>query len=189
MEKFENLTERRLDTRPIYDGKILHVRLDTVELPNGKTATREYLEHGGAVCVLPLLSDGTVLMERQYRYPVGQVILEIPAGKLDHLGEDPLDCAHRELEEETGLRAQHMERLTPMVTTPGFCTERVSIYLATGLIQAAAHLDDDEFLNVVRMPLREAVTRVMCGELNDGKTALGLLMAWQRLGLGAVPLA
>lgn len=103
MEKFDDLAERQLDTRAIFDGKILHLRLDHVRLPNGKTAEREYLRHGGAVCVLPLLDDGTVLMERQYRYPMGQVMREIPAGKLDFPDEDPETAARRELREETGL--------------------------------------------------------------------------------------
>ncbi|MDD3212390.1 MAG: NUDIX hydrolase, partial [Eubacteriales bacterium] len=131
--------------------------------------------------IVPVDADGTVTLVRQHRVVVDMVTLEIPAGKLDFVGEDPLACAHRELEEETGLHAEKMELLCPMVTTPGFCTERVSIYLATGLSRHTAHLDEDEFLNVVKMPLSEAVSRVMSGELCDGKTALGLMLAWAKL--------
>ena len=184
-----DILETPLTDSLVFHGALIDVTHITVRLPNGKQALREVVRHRGAAAVVPVDEQGMVTLVRQHRVVVGQVTLEIPAGKLDHAGEDPLDCARRELTEETGLVAERVELLTPMVTTPGFCTERVSIYLATGLTQAAAHLDDDEFLNVVRMPLREAVTRVMSGELNDGKTALGLLMAWQRLGLGAVPLA
>lgn len=184
-----DILETPLTDSLVFHGALIDVTHMTVRLPNGKQALREVVRHRGAAAVVPVDEQGMVTLVRQHRVVVGQVTLEIPAGKLDHAGEDPLDCARRELTEETGLVAERVELLTPMVTTPGFCTERVSIYLATGLTQAAAHPDDDEFLNVVRMPLREAVTRVMSGELNDGKTALGLLMAWQRLGLGAVPLA
>jgi len=107
--------------------------------------------------------------------------LEIPAGKLDYVGEDPYDCAVRELEEETGLRAESFELLTNVVTTPGFCTETIGLYLATGLSQHEDHPDPDEFLFVEKLPLKEAIDRVMSGEFRDAKTALGLLMAWQKL--------
>jgi len=165
----------------VFHGALIDVTHMMVQLPNGKEALREVVRHKGAAAVVPVDADGFVTMVRQHRVVVDQVTLEIPAGKLDHVGEDPLACAHRELEEETGLRAEQMELLCPMVTSPGFCTEKVSIYLATGLSHHHAHLDEDEFLNAVRLPLEEAVARAMRGELNDGKTALGLLMAWIKL--------
>jgi len=165
----------------VFHGALIDVSHMMVRLPNGREALREVVRHKGAAAVVPVDADGFVTMVRQHRVVVDQITLEIPAGKLDHVGEDPLTCAHRELEEETGLNAANMELLCPMITTPGFCTERVSIYLATDLTPHAAHLDEDEFLNVVRMPLAEAVARVMSGDFNDGKTALGLLMAWTRL--------
>ena len=176
-----DLTEKCLDSREIYKGRILRLRVDTVALPNGKTSLREVVEHPGGVGILALDENGCVPMVTQYRYAFSRTLLEIPAGKLDYVGEDPLACAHRELEEETGLRAGKMEKLTHVVTTPGFCTEQIGLYLATELSQHEDHPDPDEFLHVEKMPLSEAVSRVMSGELCDAKTALGLLMAWQKL--------
>jgi len=176
-----DIREIPLRNEIVFHGALIDVSHMTVRLPNGREALREVVRHKGAAAVVPVDADGFVIMVRQHRVVVDQVTLEIPAGKLDHVGENPLACAHRELEEETGLNAANMDLMCPMITTPGFCTERVSIYLATDLTPHAAHLDEDEFLNVVRMPLVEAVARVMSGEFNDGKTALGLLMAWTRL--------
>ena len=165
----------------IYEGKILHVEKWQVTCPNGHPAPREIVVHKGAAAVVPVFEDGTTLLVRQHRVSVDRVTLEIPAGKLDHVGEDPLDCAVRELEEETGLRAQTMTLLTSVLTTPGFCTEQIGIYLAQGLSQGQTHPDEDEFLDLVRIPLDEAVDRVMRGELRDGKTICGLLMAREAL--------
>jgi len=125
----------------VFHGALIDVSHMMVRLPNGREALREVVRHKGAAAVVPVDADGMVTMVRQHRVVVDQVTLEIPAGKLDHVGEDPLDCAYRELEEETGLNAANMELLCPMITTPGFCTEKVSIYLATGLTPHAAHLD------------------------------------------------
>ena len=185
----EDILETPLTEKVVFEGALIDVSHMTVRLPNGREALREVVRHKGAADIVPVDEQGFVTLVRQHRVVVDTVTLEIPAGKCDHVGEDPLACAKRELEEETGLNATHMELLCPMVTTPGFCTERVSIYLATGLSAHKAHLDEDEFLRVVRMPLSQAVARVMQGELCDGKTALGLLMAWAKLGLGPVPLA
>ena len=178
---YRAILETPLTDELVFHGALIDVTHMMVQLPNGKEALREVVRHKGAAAVVPVDAEGCVTMVRQHRVVVDQVTLEIPAGKLDHAGEDPLAGAHRELEEETGLRAEHMELLCPMVTSPGFCTEKVSIYLATGLSHHRAHLDEDEFLNAVRLPLEEAVARAMRGELNDGKTALGLLMAWVKL--------
>lgn len=161
----------------LYDGSILHVEKWQVTCPNGHSAPREIVVHRGAAAVVPLFEDGTTLLVRQHRVSVDRVTLEIPAGKLDHAGEDPLDCAVRELEEETGLRAARMTPLTSVLTTPGFCTEQIGIYLAEGLSQGETHPDEDEFLELVRLPLEEAVERVMRGDIRDGKTICGLLMA------------
>ena len=168
-----DIREIPLADKLMFHGALIDVTHMTVRLPNGREALREVVRHKGAAAVVPVDAEGFVTLVRQHRVVVDQVTLEIPAGKLDHVGEDPLACAHRELEEETGLRAEHMELLCPMITTPGFCTEKVSIYLATGLSPHASHLDEDEFLNVVRMPLAEAVARAMRGELNDGKNGAG----------------
>ena len=168
----------------IYEGKILHVERWQVTCPNGRSATREIVVHKGAAAVVPVYPDGTTLLVRQHRVAVDRVTLEIPAGKLDSAGEDPHDCAVRELEEETGLRAGRMTLLTSLLTTPGFCTEKIAIYLAQGLSQGETHPDEDEFLGLVRLPLSEAVAMVMRGELRDGKTICGLLMANEHLRAG-----
>ena len=165
----------------IYDGKILHVERWQVTCPNGRSAVREIVVHKGAAAVVPVYPDGTTLLVRQHRVAVDRVTLEIPAGKLDSAGEDPLDCAVRELEEETGLRAGRMTLLTSLLTTPGFCTEKIAIYLAQDLTQGQTHPDEDEFLDLVRIPLDEAVARIMRGEIRDGKTICGLLMAKEAL--------
>ena len=164
-----------------YEGVVVSVRVDQARLSDGRLTLREVVEHPGGVAVLPLDTDGRVWCVRQFRYPFGRELLEIPAGKLDTADEDPLHCAVRELREETGLKAEHMEKLSHIVTTPGFCTEKIGLYLATGLSQHEDHPDEDEFLRVARIPLKEAVQRVMSGEFQDAKTALGLLMAWQKL--------
>ena len=177
-----SIREIPFSSETIYDGKILHVERWQVTCPNGKAATREIVVHKGAAAVVPVYEDGTTLLVRQHRVAVDRVTLEIPAGKLDSVGEDPHDCAVRELEEETGLHAQNWQLLVDMDTTPGFCNEHIGIYLATGLSQHHMHTDEDEFLNVDRVPLSEAVRRVMAGEIHDSKTIAGLMMAWNLLG-------
>lgn len=177
----EELLEIPLRDEVVFRGALIDVSHMTVRLPNGREALREVVRHKGAAAVVPVDAEGYVTLVRQHRVVVDALTLEIPAGKLDHAGEDPTACAHRELEEETGLRAQRMELLCPMITTPGFCTERVSLYLATDLTRHGKHPDEDEFLRTVRMPLTEAVARAARGELPDGKTALGLLLAYARL--------
>ena len=184
-EDDEALREVPLDDRVVFRGVLIDVSHMTVRLPNGREALREVVHHKGAAAIVPVDDQGFVTLVRQHRVVVDELMLEIPAGKMDTAGEDPLACAHRELEEETGLHAEKMELLCPMITSPGFCTECVNLYLATGLSAHTAHLDADEFLHTVRMPLREAVERAVRGEFSDGKTALGLTLAWARLhGLG-----
>ena len=176
-----SIREIPFSSETIYDGKILHVERWQVTCPNGRSATREIVVHKGAAAVVPVYPDGTTLLVRQHRVAVDRVTLEIPAGKLDSAGEDPHDCAVRELEEETGLRAGRMTLLTSLLTTPGFCTEKIAIYLAQDLSQGQTHPDEDEFLSLVRMPLEEAVAMIMRGEIRDGKTICGLLMAKEAL--------
>ena len=175
------LREIPFQKESIYEGQILHVEKWQVTCPNGHPAPREIVVHKGAAAIVPVFEDGTTLLVRQHRVSVDRVTLEIPAGKLDSADEDPLDCAVRELEEETGLRAERMTLLTSVLTTPGFCTEKIAIYLAQGLSQGQTHPDEDEFLDLVRLPLEEAADRVMRGELRDGKTICGLLMAREAL--------
>ena len=175
------LREIPFQKETIYEGQILHVEKWQVTCPNGHPAPREIVVHKGAAAVVPVVEAGTTLRVRQHRVSGDRATLEVPAGKLDHVGEDPLDCAVRELEEETGLRAERMTLLTSVLTTPGFCTEQIGIYLAQGLSQGQTHPDEDEFLDLVRIPLDEAVEKVMRGELCDGKTICGLLMANEAL--------
>lgn len=171
------LREIPFSSETIYDGKILHVERWQVTCPNGCEAAREIVVHKGAAAVVPVFEDGTTLLVRQHRVAVDRMTLEIPAGKLDSAQEDPLDCAVRELREETGLSAKAMTHMTTILTTPGFCTEKIAIYLAQGLSQGDTHPDEDEFLGLIRMPLDEAVSLVMRGEIRDSKTICGLMMA------------
>jgi len=173
-----NLQETLLVREPIYQGAILDVEKWQAQLPNGAPAVREIVRHKGAAAVVALDDEGNVLLVRQWRCPLDRETLEIPAGKLDHAGENPFRCAQRELKEETGYTAQSWQLLTPMVSTPGFCDEMIHLYLARDLIQGDAQPDEDEFLSLTRLPLAEAVAQVMGGVLQDAKTALGILMAW-----------
>ena len=171
------LREIPFSSETIYNGRILRVEQWQVTCPNGQSAPREIVVHNGAAAVVPVFDDGTTLLVRQHRVSVDRMTLEIPAGKLDHKDEDPYDCAVRELREETGLAAGRMTLMTSLLTTPGFCTEKIGIYLAQGLTQGDMDLDEDEFLGVARMPLDEAIDMVMRGDIRDGKTICGLLMA------------
>lgn len=173
----QQLREIPFASETIYDGAILRVEKWQVTCPNGHPAPREIVVHKGAAAVIPVYEDGTTLLVRQHRVSVDRVTLEIPAGKLDSWGEDPYGCAVRELKEETGLSAERFTLLTSLLTTPGFCTEKIAIYLAEGLTQGETNPDEDEFLGLVRMPLEEAVAMVMRGDIRDGKTVAGLLMA------------
>ena len=177
MERFEHLEETELSSEVKYDGALLHIRRDTVRLPNGKTATREYNIHYGAVCIIPLLENGDVLLERQYRYPLREVITEIPAGKLDAPDEDPLEAAKRELREETGATAAEWHALGLFCPTGAYSTERIYMYLARGLTFGARDLEEAEFLNVFRMTLDELVDKVLAGEIPDAKTQAAALRA------------
>ena len=176
-----DLMETFLNGEVVLPGKIIRVEHWQVRLPNGETALREVACHPGASAVVALDADGSIIMVRQHRIAVGRVTLEIPAGKLDGPEEDPFVCAQRELAEETGYAADRWEKLTCLETTPGFCNERIHIYLATGLSRGDTHPDEDEFVATVRLPLAEAVSRVMSGEFRDGKTALAIMMAAHRL--------
>lgn len=171
----EALIEKPVASEQLYEGRIINLRRDTVILPNGKTAIREVVEHPGAVAIVPVAADGRVILVRQFRHPVGQVLLEIPAGKLDK-GEDPDDCARRELEEETGFAAANLKRMASIVTTPGFTNEIIHIYLATGLTPTTQHPDEDEFLAVEPYDRGQIRDLIVAGELVDAKTILGLLL-------------
>lgn len=178
-EPYSNLMEQTIETKRVFDGLILHIDHLTNRLPNGKTAPREIARHVGASAVVPLDAEGNVWLVRQFRAPIDQVMLEIPAGKLDYLGEDRLFAAKRELQEETGLTAQSWLHMTDLHTTPGFTDEKISLFLARDLSTGENHPDDDEFLNVTRVPLPELVQMIMRGEVTDGKTICAVMMANQ----------
>jgi ADP-ribose pyrophosphatase len=166
-------------TRNIYTGKVVILNVDTVQLPNGVTIDLETIRHPGAAAVVPVKDDGTVVMIRQFRHAAGGFIYEIPAGKLDP-GEDPLNCASRELEEEVGYRASSFELLSSIFTAPGFADEVIHIYKATGLTKGRQQLDRDEVLEVVEMSLAQAITRIQDGTIRDGKTIVGLQAVYIR---------
>ena len=173
----ESILEKNLSSERVFDGLILHIDHLTNRLPNGKTAPREVARHIGASAVLPIDDRGNVLLVRQYRAPIDRVTMEIPAGKLDFKGEDRLEAAKRELREETGFTAGSWTHLTDTYTTPGFSSERISLYLARDLQAGESHPDEDEFLNLVRMPFRDALDMVMRGELPDAKSQIAICMA------------
>lgn len=171
-----NLTEKKIDGKQVYDGVIVNVRMDQVELPNGKTAPREIVDHPGAVAVLPLDEDNNVIMVTQYRYAFEEEMLEIPAGKLNP-GEDPWACALRELKEETGYVPGELLPLGASYSSPGFCTEVIHLYLARYLQQGEATPDEDEFLKVEKVPLDELIDRILQDEIRDSKTVAAALKA------------
>ena len=183
MEDFKNLNEVQTGSEEIFDGVILHVFKDTVQLPNGKAATREVIRHVGAVGIVPLTDDGKVIVERQFRYPLNRVITEIPAGKLDSLTEDRLSAAKRELAEETGYTATEWIDLGDYYPAAAYCDERITLYLARNLSLGQRHLDEDEFLNFEAVPLAELVNQVMDGTITDGKTQVAILKVARILGL------
>lgn len=168
--------EKRIDGEEKYKGVIVRVRLDRAELCDGKIVRREVVEHPGGVCILPVDAEGNCTMVRQFRYPFGRMMLEAPAGKLEY-GEDPLECAVRELSEETGYTADELIDLGAMCTSPGFSTEVLHIYLALGLHAGASHPDEGEFLNVEKIPLKKLSEMVMANEIDDGKTIAAVLKA------------
>ena len=170
------LFEKKLTSRQVFDGVVVKLFVDEVELPNGEKSVREIVRHPGAVCVVPVDNDGNVIMVRQYRYAFSQVLLEIPAGKLEK-GEEPLPAAMRELEEETGTVAGKMEYLGELYTTVAIFDEKIHMYLATDLTYKDAHPDQDEFLEVEKVPLDTLVKMVMDGEIKDSKTQVAILKA------------
>ncbi len=174
----EEMIEKQLDSEVMFKGRVLEVRKDRVRVPNGNESTREFAVHKGAVCVLPLTSEGDVILVRQYRYAMGRVFLEVPAGKLDSVDEVPREAALRELREETGARCEKLTELGVLVTSPAILTEKIWMYLAEGLDFGETDFDEDECLDIIKMPLWELVDMVMEGKIEDAKTQTLALKAW-----------
>lgn len=163
-----------IESETVFNGKIIDVKVDTISLPDGNTAKREVILRGDATAVVPIDENGNVILVEQYRHPVGDIVLEIPAGMLEE-GEDPKVCAIRELEEETSFKAKDLIHITTMYPTVGFCTERLHIYLAKELEQGNFNFDDDEFIEVKKIPLDDAINMIYTGQIIDSKTIIGLL--------------
>lgn len=180
----EDFTEKQLSSRSVYQGTLLHVKEDRVELPDGNCSTREYIVHPGAVVVIPLLENGDVVMERQFRYPLRRDLYELPAGKLDS-GENPLACARRELLEETGYIAEKWRFVATIHPCIGYSDEVMSLYLAQDLSLGEHNRDGDEFLEIFHLPVQEALEWVRTGRITDVKTVIGLfwsekiIQGWQ----------
>ncbi len=174
--KFEEI---RKTSETIYDGKIIKVEIDTAVLPDETEAIREVVRHPGGVGVVAVDEQSFVYLVRQFRYPFSKVTLEIPAGKLD-FGEDPETAGRRELMEETGFTAKHIEKLGSFYASPGFCDEEYHVYLATGLTQGVAQPDEGEFVACERYPMSDLITMIEQGEIKDAKTVIGVLMAKEK---------
>ncbi len=164
-----NFSEKKLDETRIYEGKIINMRRDTVELVNGKTSTREVVEHSGGVCIAALDSDGCLFFVTQYRYPHERALLELPAGKRER-DEDPKICAERELVEETGYKAKDMVYLGQFLPSSAYLTEVIHLFFAKDLEYVGQNLEADEFLSVQKISLEKSVSMVLSGEIADGKT-------------------
>lgn len=173
--------EKSISTKRIFDGKVIKVRVDEVELPDGKISKREIVEHNGGVGVIPVTDDGYVFMVSQYRIAAQCMMLEIPAGKLEP-GEDPLECGKRELIEETGYKGSKFTPLGAYYATPGYCQEKLTLFLAQGLEWQGQDLDEGEFLNVHKIKLDELFDMVMDNNIHDCKTAIAILKAKAILG-------
>ncbi len=174
------MEEKKAAGEWLYRGKILDLKLDLVVLPNGRQTEREVVVHPGAVAVVAVNNKKRILLLKQFRYAVGQVLWELPAGKLEQ-GEDPLACAKRELAEETGYGAGKWEHLSTFYTSPGFCSEIMFLYLASDLSKDGRQADEDEFIEVRQIPLGQALKWIQGGKIKDAKTIAGILLAEHKL--------
>lgn len=169
-----DLTEHTLESRDEYRGRLLHVKKDRVRLPNGGESTREYIVHPGAAVVIPLFANGDILLERQHRYPLRRDFIELPAGKFDP-EESELTCAQRELREETGYVAGRWRELPTFYPCIGYANERLVYFLAEDLSYSGENMDEDEFLEILRIPFDEALAMIGDGRIDEAKTVMGLL--------------
>lgn len=172
----DSLPEKQVSSQPIYTGRVFRLESDVVQLPDGQRMVRDIVRHPGAVAIVPIDHDGKIVMVRQYRYAAGRTLLEIPAGTLEP-GEDPDECAVRELQEETGYRPGQMRKIGGIYVAPSYDTEFIHLYLATDLSEAKLEGDNDEFIEVVRLTWDEALAQIRSGAIADGKTISGVLLA------------
>lgn len=171
-----SVPEKLVDSKGIFRGRILNLRIDEVELPDGKRSSREVIEHAGAVVVIPVLDNGNIVLVRQYRHAAGEFLLELPAGKLDHEGEDPAGCARRELLEETHYACGSVEKLFDFYSSPGMTDEFMHMFVAAGLKhEKGGDCDYDEFIAIADYPLAEALAMIRDGRIRDAKTIAGIL--------------
>ncbi len=182
-ELYDKLAEKKVSRTEIFEGRILHMVVDDVALPNGAPAKREFVLHNGAVCIVPITDNNEVVLERQFRYPFDDVIWEIPAGKIDKGETDPLAAAMRELREETGYIPDKMQFMGMYYGSPAILDEKIYMYLATGLKKGEQELDADEFLEVKTLPIDKVVKMILSNEIPDGKTQAGVLKAKALLGI------
>jgi len=176
------MEETIVGSQEIYSGRVVNLAIHEVRLPNGSTSKREVVKHPGAVAMVAFDDKQNVLLVRQFRLPAGKILYEIPAGTLKP-AEPPVDCAIRELQEETGYKPGKLEALGGFYVAPGYTTEFIHLFLATQLVESRLNADDDEFISAERMPLSQALTMIERGEIEDGKTIAGLLRAARRLGI------
>ncbi len=169
-----DLFEEKISSKLIHNGNFLVLNKDTVLLPNGKTSTREFVTHPGAACIVAVDEDDNILMVKQYRYPISKMMYEVPAGKLD-FGEDPINCAKRELEEETGYKANNFDLIGSLYPAPAYSNEIIYIYLATELIKTNMNLDEDEFLVCEKIKINKVLEMIMRGQIIDAKTQIAVL--------------
>lgn len=168
------MEEKTMKCERVYEGRIINVRVDTVELPDKKYSKREIVEHPGAVGIVPITSNKEIVLVKQFRKPVEGVLLEIPAGKIES-EEEPAICAVRELEEETGFKTDNIQHLLKFYTTPGFSNEIIYIYIAEDLKEGTINLDEDENIETVKIPIEDALKKIRSGEIEDAKTIVGIL--------------
>lgn len=182
MTERNRLEEKRTDGKTVFDGEILHVVKDDITLPNGNAATREVIRHVGAVAIVGVTEDKKIVMERQFRYPMDEVISEIPAGKLNSKAEDKLEAAKREFQEETGYTAKQWTQIGLYYPAAAYSDEVITLFMATELEKGERNLDDDEFLDVQLVPIDDLVDQIMEGKIPDGKTQVAIMKVAKLLG-------
>ncbi len=172
-----HLFEEMISSQSVYKGRIFDVNKDTVKLEDNTIAEREYLIHSGGVCVVPITENNEIILVKQFRYPTQEVLIEVPAGKLN-IGEDHFECGKRELLEETGATANKLSYLGYIFPTPAYLTEKIHVYLATELTFSQQNLDKDEFLDVIKIPFDKAIEMIMSNEIKDAKTQVAIMKAY-----------